>query len=143
MREIKFRAWHKEMKYMSPVGTVCFGHWAEIYMPEQVPPEGEVEWQGGQAKFKYMFSILNELEIMQFTGIKDKNGKDIYEGDIVTLDNGSSYKFGNFEIFYNKSEFAIIRDDGSIDSIGNLCDKIVLGNIYENPELFRTKEAGV
>jgi uncharacterized phage protein (TIGR01671 family) len=82
--------------------------------------------------------MLNDLEINQFTGLKDKNGVEIYEEDIVS------------PIFINSSITAgtVIFDDGSflVKQIGAegytdlLSDSIrsdieVIGNIYENPEL--------
>jgi|APSaa5957512493_1039668.scaffolds.fasta_scaffold00751_4 uncharacterized phage protein (TIGR01671 family) len=86
----------------------------------------------------FPLGMLNDLEINQFTGLKDKNGVEIYEEDIVS------------PIFINSSITAgtVIFDDGSflVKQIGAegytdlLSDSIrsdieVIGNIYENPEL--------
>jgi uncharacterized phage protein (TIGR01671 family) len=85
--------------------------------------------------------------IMQYTGLKDKNGKEIYEGDIISYGEYSGAMFKGsgrvclHEVFWdnNSSCFTSIEKtnpfgenslSGSLDSYGS-----VIGNIYENPEL--------
>jgi uncharacterized phage protein (TIGR01671 family) len=75
------------------------------------------------------------LDVMQYTGVKDKNGKEIYEGDII------KWKDHIFIVKYFEKigafGFAFIADDGVEDfydlSISDLSE--VIGNIHENPEL--------
>lgn len=123
IREIKFRAWDREMQ--------------EWYLWETI----EAEFLGLILQGKYPEFIL-----MQYTGLKDKNGKEMYEGDIlewsvtethggvvrqldvVEWENGAfitrSPKYQDGESFY---------DDGNREQITT--ESIVIGNIYENPEL--------
>ena len=81
---------------------------------------------------------LEVLDIMQFTGLKDKNGKEIYEGDLLKLDN----LLMTIEWIPEWSRFM-----GVVDEIrcpleeASLLKCEIIGNIYENPELL--KESGV
>jgi len=126
MKDNKFRAWDKEEKKMFEV--VC------------------VYYDGGCKRFpdsKYYNS--HKIEIMQFTGLKDKNGKEIYEEDIVQL-TGLDL---NFVIVYYEDRFSL-KDtrylDGEFPTDSNLGLDVyrkrieVIGNIYENPELLEEEK---
>lgn len=76
---------------------------------------------------KFWCNIRNDSHVMQFTGLHDKNGKEIYEGDIVT-DGVGKYKIVYDLKLAGYQPYCIFRDDPE-----NYCE--VIGNIYENPEL--------
>ena len=124
MREIKFRAWDtfKQIwsNYKINDGTVYF------------MDKNTGVWYGSYNK-RY-----KDFNLMQYTGLKDKNGKEIYEGDILSDGNDEKpYKI----IFENGSYRAEFEGDFEehsfdlIDVVAQGCE--IVGNIYENPELIK------
>jgi uncharacterized phage protein (TIGR01671 family) len=119
MREIKFRFWKKETKQMFP----------DVFAPE-TPSFGDV-----------IGVIRLDFEMMQFTGLKDKNGKEIYEGDIVQYQQKGTHIVA--EVVFEKSGFNVkdfyesSQNDPSMAFAENHLFWVV-GNICENPELLKT-----
>ena len=122
MREIKFRAWVKDRKEIFEVILINYVTKKVTYLFERV---------GDLLNIRH--EKFNDTELMQYTGLKDKNGKEIYEGDI--------FYTGSKKILYivewidcglkgrqikNKSWVGLDYWKDDIE---------VIGNIYENPEL--------
>jgi len=80
--------------------------------------------------------VSDRYILMQYTGLKDKNGKEIYEGDIVEFHYGSLGSFRE-EIIFNDGGFWILRKDGS-NFMPSIEFREVIGNIYENKDLLQT-----
>ena len=121
MRVPKFRAWDKDSQKMN--GNV------EIYINKDKTIEVRCK--------------DDKTIVMQFTGLKDKNSKEIYEGDIVkfTLTDGFSYVVDEYGVVeYKSGNFYILNGlDEYIASDINTNKIKIVGNIYENPELLGGK----
>lgn len=122
MREIKFRAWRKKYCWME-----------EVYLFDFSVNEVWLKHDG----IEYYLN-LNEVELMQYTGLKDKNEIEIYEGDILRVRKNISEKdfpeyTGEVKIhsigYLTCGQYRILSDE--LLDVG--CE--VIGNIYENAEL--------
>ncbi|MBB5148201.1 YopX family protein [Ureibacillus thermosphaericus] len=124
MREIKFRAFNKAERKMCRVVSIDFTRFITVRFPEF---EHESDDYNDQM-------LIEEFEpLMQFTGLKDKNGKEIYEGDIV------SYFGLKYEVLFKNGAFGWM-EDGEFYSFSEMTPSVfdefeVIGNVYENPEL--------
>lgn len=122
MREIKFRAWHKEKKIIGEVLGIDILHKEIFFSNEDVDCYEHVDFKN--------------IELMQYTGLKDKNGKEIYEGDILFESFGEKYYKVVFENGSFRAEFEGDFEEYSFDLIDVVAQGYeVVGNIYQNPEL--------
>jgi uncharacterized phage protein (TIGR01671 family) len=134
MREIRFRAWNNSGKYFHPLdddGDYFFRDDGDgLYLEDK----------HGKCK---------DTVLLQYTGLKDRNGKEIYEGDVMTQANdyGITYRFGRAGIVSYESDCGcfIVSLPGCNKNQHHeflTCDIAfeckVIGNTYENPELLTT-----
>ena len=154
MREIKFRAWdldRKEMNHKVLVGNLNQGD--ENYTAHCILIDGE--WKN--------FDEFSNISLMQFTGVQDKNGVDIYEGDMIT---SHQFLFDGNEV--ESIIFGVIGSNDFGWTLGRIKNKFyedytgyepsegetnlgdfyglheesfeVIGNIHQNPELLESKK---
>jgi hypothetical protein len=132
MREIKFRAWDKEGKRWldSPDYAVCNCGKISLRKP------GTLEYQCTH-RARYV--------LMQFTGLKDKNGRDIYEDDLIGIQR-DDYEIALVRWGEGEWLAGLLGLAAANLFFEDKCDTIeVIGNIYENPELlssFSTQTQG-
>lgn len=136
MREIKFRVYLDKMYYQDEYVEYDRNLIGIDFLNKTVTFEGYTDGEEVDSFEKYSFDeddILYEkdLKIMQYTGLKDKNGKEIYEGDI--LSDGNDEK--PYKVVFENGSFRAEADGYSLDleDYDDICE--VVGNIYENPEL--------
>lgn len=135
-REIKFRAWLKEEKKMVIVETIDFSEKSIQYLEKNEIIDA----------YLLRTTFLEDFELMQYTDFKDKNSKEIYEGDILR------YSFPYDRRLRHISPVSYLDTQASfgiVDCYGNnipLYDISVnnyfevIGNIYENEELLKSEE---
>ena len=128
-REIKFRAWDKENKKMAQVSRINFG-------------------PGG---IRY---LVDDSVLLEYTGLHDKNGREIYEGDIVSF--GSVWNNGDNEDIDEEFHIGVVEYDPNYAVYNVNCEESgerhfmfmdvinydgfgVIGNIFENPELLEAQ----
>ena len=136
MREIKFRAWHKEKKKIILISSLHFYDDGKTnYGYKETPNVPNVNVTISE----------DEAVLMEFTGLQDENGVDIYEGDIINL----SYEYFDGHFRDNEIVGKVYFEDSSFRMSYKKYDEIrewridepeilsieVIGNIYENPEL--------
>lgn len=134
-RPIKFRAWDKDNK-----------RWLRHNDPQHmIPPRYPATIWDSETDFTFQLTtMLFDIVLCQFTGLHDKNGKEIWEGDVVAdadkYDTGEdvsrwvvvyrdgSFWFQNPRDSRNRNTFDWLKDN-------DCWNEKVIGNIYENPEL--------
>ena len=127
MREIKFRAWDKENKKMLMVENLHFDEYRNNEMSVRTTMYTD-------------YFTPEEMILMQFTRLHDKNGKEIYEGDIIS--NGPERcivvwvkEYAGFMLKLINKEYEDKEWTNPMIDLRN--DEEVIGNIYENPGLLK------
>lgn len=122
----KFRAWHKEKKQMFDVAALFFSRDGRMNVGKFVIG-GYVEHYAS-----------NHVELMQSTGIEDKNGKEAFNGDIIN-DGGS---VGVIVTVVGKSPAVKLHHKNGLfsnEQLRFLQDFEIIGNIHQHPELLESK----
>ena len=122
MREIKFRAWDKANKKILDIEDL---HWDDCTR----------EFLIRTTMYRDYFDT-EDMILMQYAGLRDKNGKEIYEGDIVEVTRQCIFEKG-VVVFIDGCYFVKVKEVvlALYECEPNNYKLKVIGNIYENPEL--------
>lgn len=127
----KFRAWLKGNKKMVDVDEIAFRtHWIHVFY-----------------ELNYYWFKFDDAKLMQSTGLKDKNGKEIFEGDVLEIEDEGEV-LGNAKLTWHNEQAVFMIEAISVDDIAPFHEIVsdgsysyrVVGNVYENPELLEDKE---
>lgn len=126
MREIKFRAWHKEKKILREVLEISFS--------------GGYVILAGFGSFGEIEAPIRDVELMQYTGANDKHGVEIYEGDIVRFESSVPIPEGPYYpkegqigvVEYGFCDYYVDAKSPCGFNLDELGDWIVVGNIAKN-----------
>ena len=131
----KFRLYDKAIGEM--VYDVCVG-----FIKDSGKTDDWVCANTSCGQITYRGDKLKDIVLMQCTGLKDKNGKLIYEGDIIKCSYDSEFAIGVIEWDSEELQFALKIEDAfySIRQKTKFDIIEILGNIYENPELLENKQ---
>jgi hypothetical protein len=143
MRELKFRVWDKDEKSWCAPDKL---EWCILPNPFVLQPfSGIFELDESNKERDSAYSLGTTYEVMRYTGLKDKNGKEMCEGDIVRA-NIYTDDHLYLEVYYHNGCFIIDYKDSEADyfCVGDFPGSLeVVGNIYENPELLERDISGV
>jgi len=127
---LRFRAWHKTWEEMGKVKRIRFDD------------DGNVSTVLFMGKDFGVNSKIDEIELMQSTGLHDKNGKEVFVGDIIKCTRGCLH-----EVYLEKEYggtyiggMPAIYLKGIREGYAWTGDEVIIGNVYQNPELLEVTE---
>jgi len=133
MREIKFKAHNTKTNEIGYVEEIGFSSYVKVTLEDGKPTHSCIKCKEKDCYTPYW--KWDDIELIQSTGRKDKNGKDIYKGYVIRHKNGAHYKVSYCNInswWYLEGVMGSIKGQDMRLHISE-----IIGNIYENPELIK------
>lgn len=145
MRSIKFRAWDKQdEQWIEDWGDIFIDYEGSVYLIE------ERTW--AYQSYMYKENITGEVEVVLSTGLTDKNGKEIYEGDVIEFNNNdyeltAGHRDDDIviaKVEYSCGAWGLKEADGQLHdlyiALVNDEEAEVIGNRFEHPHLLEGEE---
>lgn len=118
-----------------------------MYQPDEVMVGNGDIWIIDEDSVAGDWIVNNDLHLMQSTGLKDKNGKEIFDGDVLEIEDEGEV-LGDAKLTWDNEQAVFMIEAISVDDIAPFHEIIsdetysyrVVGNVYENPELLEDKE---
>ena len=137
-RPIEFRGWDIIRKVMIKITQFYWPHWVKGYIPDAKHHDFYEEGEGE-------YYLRHQFEVMQFTGLLDRNGKKIFEGDIMALGEKNNYfveyktdRFWLSQTCVEKSSHPGWSDGYYRICLPAYCNRYeIIGNIHQHPELLK------
>lgn len=122
------------------------GSLSRMYQPDEVMVGNGNIWIIDEDSVAGEWIVNNDIHIMQSTGLKDKNGKEIFEGDILAFETDD--EMINVNVFWDEEHALFMFESKKYKEQEPLAELVenniypfeIIGNIYENPELLADKE---
>lgn len=144
MKECKFRAWDKELNIMCDVAVINFYYGNVVLLAKNEEQRKLFQEMNKKALIECddrLSVSINEVVLMQYTDLKDKNGKQIYESDVVKLNTFKGVKKGTV-IFKNACFWVLVKEFNTVSNVlfplhdnEGYTKFEVIGNIYETSKL--------
>lgn len=114
------------------------GSLSRMYQPDEVMVGGGNIWIIDEDSVAGDWIVNNDIHLMQSTGLFDKNNKEIFEGDVVSIDTD---EFDLLFVKYESGIYWLMDDEECVEHLSDYYKYVsIVGNIYENPELLEIKE---
>ena len=125
MREFKMKAWLKKEKKMVSIIGIDLNYQYIRYSDD-----------GNLFKDDYKIAEFKDIELLQFTGAKDKAGQEVYEADVIKFNDGIDDIYGLIS-YDDEDAVYCVSYENVTEHLSNMAgDFEIVGNIFENPDLY-------
>lgn len=122
------------------------GSLSRMYRPDEVMIGDSNIWIIDEDSVAGDWIVNNDIHLMQSTGLKDKNGKEIFEGDVLAIETDEGVT--NLKVFWDEKHALFMIESKKYNEKDLLAELVedntypfeIIGNIYENPELLEVEE---